>query len=174
MKFGGQHKNFKYDENLEGTRDYVFGCKAGPSKNIFNLSHEVAHFVQLSDDEFDKKMIDGNLIFHFPKEYVYDRFICEPETDQISRRELETFVIQWLMNSQFNKSNLSSYFYKNEIYNLFSWLPDWIVFHRESSKNTDTFKRFVRTEAKKFVEIWSVEKIKNILNKRLNNWYPVV
>lgn len=152
---------------MEGICGGVFGAKAGPTCNIFNLYHEVAHFIQLSDAERASKIQEGTLIFDRPQIWVYNRFVCEPETDQMSRRELETFVIQWLLLSHFGLRKSRARFIA-EIVPLFRWIPDNHNFHSGAFHKTKTFRKFLEKEfdlllqkwnAKKVIEVWKTRSI---------------
>lgn len=166
------NENFQYNRSLEGTDNYVFGCNAGGRKNIFNLTHEVAHFIQVSQKEFKKKYVDGHLIFNVKKIWVYNRYCVEMETDQASRRELETFVIQHFIHSTFEDITLKQFFDKYEIYNLFSWLPDTFNFHEDAFNTSDAFKVWCLNEAKKIQEVKCLDEIKKIWFKRMKTFKP--
>lgn len=147
---------FQYSENM-GTRNGIFGARAGDC-NVFNLAHEMAHAIQLKDSEFHSRFARfGRFSFPVKTQIVLGRFCYEPETDQISRRELETMVIQWIMMDRPDFEKFIKY-----IAELFPFLPDYWMFHQEALNGSKSkqFVSFVRTEFEKLLDKWSIENVK--------------
>lgn len=60
------------------------GDRAGPGRGIYNLCHEICHFVEIDD----KRMMMPGWGIHAPTEYLFGRIIYEPVTMQITEREM--------------------------------------------------------------------------------------
>lgn len=89
------HPGLRVRLGAEGTRDYVFGCRAGPSVQFEHLAHELAHAVQFGAKSFEDRMLPtGRFRFGCRQLEVMGQFYDEPLTDQCTRREVETFAIQ--------------------------------------------------------------------------------
>lgn len=149
---------FQYDLDAVGVSNWVFGARAAPGQqsDTFNLSHDMAHVIQLSPADFHRIMsYNGDLAFHTPDRYVYNRMVCEPTTDKMSRRELETFVIQWRM---LKEPELDLYI--EMIARLFKWLPDQHLFHLGCWAGTQEYMVFLTKEFTKLLDKWTIEKIK--------------
>lgn len=165
----GRIAPFQYSIDVEGVKNFVFGARAGPTSNAFNLAHEMAHVIQLSPKELETKMINGSLRFDAPSVWVFNRYCCEPTTDKMSRRELETFVIQWFILGQPNLQD-----YLEVIDGLFSFLPDSYHFHSGAFQNTPSFKLFLDKEFVILLEKWNLDKVQSSwieLSSRFNGQF---
>ena len=84
----------RYKPNLEGQRieDGVIlvGDKAGPAYDLSNLCHELSHFVEIDD----ARMTSPSWGLRVPEVWVYNRMCIEPETIQMTERELRVTTFQ--------------------------------------------------------------------------------
>lgn len=129
-----KHQKVKFDKNCNTHTSYTIGCRSTYilPPNVFDFLHEVAHLIQLSDDEVITHYVNYNGVLNFntPMELVINTMVCEPKTDNISMRELETFYIQYLLEINILGDDISFYEWleKNEVIDLFKWLPDSFIF----------------------------------------------
>lgn len=85
----------QHEERLEGQRVddhgvvYV-GSRAGPEVDISNLCHELGHFAEINDARVDAP----GWGLKTPQVWCYDRMVCEPETLQITEREIRVMAYQ--------------------------------------------------------------------------------
>lgn len=161
---------FWFDMDAEGVREYVFGGKTGPENNVFNLVHDIAHVIQMPNAKLKKRFVNGNLSFKAPRKWIYDRYCTDPQTDSISRIELETFVIQAVMMQAVKPVSVIDYFHSNEIHNLFTWLPDNYLFHDGAFNTTEEFVDFVDSEVEKLLPVWHLARIERRWIELTDSW----
>ena len=72
-------------------------CGTGWDRSM--LSHELAHIIQPNARDFFRLYIqgEGTVHFHVPQVFLFGRLFTEPNTDQITRRELDTFAVEYLL-----------------------------------------------------------------------------
>lgn len=161
-----ERPNITFDMSLIGHRDYIIGARSSSlsDPNVFDFLHEVAHLVQLSDDEIKSKYVihGGKLNFFYPQAELNGFIYNDPQTDKMSMRELEVFCIQYMLEMKLlnKKTSFISWLEANDIEDLFTWIPDDIHFGYKI-KNDE-----IEIKAKHFLEIWNVEKI-------LDRWFNI-
>jgi len=87
----------RYQPNLEGQRiandgTIYIGNRAGPSKALSHLVHELCHFVEVEDH----RIASPHWGLKTPQVWICDRWCCEPHTRQMTERELR--VISYQLN----------------------------------------------------------------------------
>lgn len=143
-----EHSDFKI-----GTR-----CIASVPDNLFDTSHEVAHLIQFTDDELQRCYLDynGRMIFNYPHIEVCGQIVCEPSTDQISMRELETFVIQYYIMSKYEPMDYFDWLEEKDIISLFGWMPDDFIF----SNGKKLTNEYIFQKSIPFITKWNFDNIK--------------
>ncbi len=119
------HPALRVSFRLEGTRGYVFGCRAGPSMAFNHLAHELAHGVQFGAHAFERRMGgSGGYVFRVHKVYVQGVPYDEPSTDECTRREVETFAIERHLLEQAGY-RIDPVAYAKHVSRVTEFLPDW-------------------------------------------------
>ncbi len=119
------HPALRVSFRLEGTRGYVFGCRAGPSIAFNHLAHELAHAVQFGAEAFERRMNGtGSYVFRVHKVYVQSVPYDEPRTDECTRREVETFAIERHLLEQAGY-RIDPAAYAKHVSRVTEFLPDW-------------------------------------------------
>lgn len=70
------------------------GCRAGPVEDVYNLLHEMCHFVEIDD----ARMLCRNWGLRLPEQYIpgrYGRMAQIPVTIAAIERELRVIAFQW-------------------------------------------------------------------------------
>ncbi len=137
-----RHPYFQWDSLSDGFSGYKFGAMAGPSLNLDNLCHELAHAIQFKSVNFSKRISPCGS-FHF-KTRIKNKSIgsfYEPETTKITHRELETFAIELhLLRMMGVKRRFEVYV--DEVREIIHFLPDsWLYKSRvkhDDEKDVDT------------------------------------
>lgn len=162
-----ERPDITFDKDISGgSKQFKISCRSTyfTEPNIFDCLHEVAHLVQFTPVELQEKYVeyDGRIIFDLPNKDVLGYTVCEPETDQISMRELETFYIQYIMECGiFNKSiTFEEWLNQYDVPKLFVWMPDFVIFGYDERKKPESLK-LILEKANKFINLWDFEKIKN-------------
>lgn len=88
------HPGFRYDRNIEGYRDYTFGCRAGPEVDGRNLLHELGHAVEFGPDQFKSRCRYGHFRFRIPKVWIYGEPYDNFSTCLATKRELRAIAWQ--------------------------------------------------------------------------------
>lgn len=149
--------DFKFDLDQSGTENYVFGGRAGPSRELSNVAHEMAHVIQFTPSERRSRFKNGNLTFMRPKHWCYNRYVCEPETDQITQRELETMAIQFRI---MDFTDLAEY--SKNCLSIIGFLPDDYNFHPGVLNDNGEALTKVAETLEKYLEKWPIKKIKSV------------
>lgn len=154
-----EHNEIRFEKTKIGDSDFILGCRSTSlvAPNDFDFLHDLSHLVQFSDTEIKTHYIDhdGKLKFNVPHEFLFNRYICEPKTDQISMRELETFYIQYIFDNTILEKGLSfeEWIDKYEIIDLLDWLPDsWNFGYKPTIEH-------VLNKAYNFIEKWNYDKV---------------
>ncbi len=154
----------RFDLKKVGHGSYVIGTRSTyiSEPNVFDFLHEVSHLIQFSDKELDMRynIFNGNLIFNYPQSELAGVTYNDPHTDQMSMRELETFCIQYIIENTFFDKNLTfmEWMVKNHISDLFTWIPDDIIFGYKITHEQ------INKKAIPFLEKWDYDSI-------LNRWF---
>ena len=140
--------------------DFKIGtrCTGATPDNLFDISHEVAHLIQFTDDELQRCYLNhnGRMQFNLPYIEICGRIICEPTTDQISMRELETFVIQYYIMNKYEPIDYLNWLDKQDIISLFGWMPDDFIF----SNGKPLTNEYIAQKSIPFIEKWNFDIIK--------------
>jgi len=118
------HPGFKYGEH-EGYKATRLGFKAGPSYDIFNLLHEVAHVCEIKAEQLDR-LLYNNYGLGFSDDamvYLCGRELCQPKNMQATERECRVFAIQKHVTESLNLPVPSDFFEENAD-TLLSFMPD--------------------------------------------------
>lgn len=153
------HDQIKFDPELITDKDFIIGarCTSIVKPNDFDFLHDLSHLVQFNESEIYTHYINngGKISFDLPQEWLFNQWICEPVTDQISMRELETFYIQYILDNEILKKEMSwkEWIEFYEIDELLSFLPD-----RYNFGNKITIDEIIK-KCDSFIDKWSFEKI---------------
>jgi len=79
----------------EGYADYVFGFRAGPSYDLFNLFHELAHAAEFGPDAFRARTLGGCFVFRMKMVQILYHMVPQQNTMGSTMRELRTFAHQY-------------------------------------------------------------------------------
>lgn len=160
-----KHDQIKFDRDVIKDNNFVLGCRSTyiVKPNDFDFLHDLSHLIQFSDEEIHTHYIDfaGQLTFNTPDEWMFNQWICEPVTDQISMREFETFYIQYVLENKILEKNISFRVWceLNRIDELLNYLPDRYIFgHKLTLDELDV-------KAQPFKDKWDYE---NIISRWLN------
>ena len=98
--------------------ELVLGCRAGPEVSYVNLTHEMAHFIEIDD----ARMMLPRWGLRLPRVYVAGRECVEPVTTQITEREIRVIayqanLLEYLGSPQTVESTIES----------LQWLPDFFL-----------------------------------------------
>jgi len=141
-------------------QDFKIGsrCTHFAEDNLFDITHEVAHLIQLNDDELQRCYVNNNgvLRFNYPYIEVCNQIVCEPSTDQISMRELETFIIQYYIMNDYETIDYIDWLDKHDIIGLFGWMPDSYIFSNGKKLTND----YVFQKSGVFLEKWNLTNVK--------------
>jgi hypothetical protein len=120
----GKHPALLFNPQLEGYRDYTFGCRAGPSVSAVNGFHELAHAAQFGPDSFRYRATEAGFRFKTREIWIGSHHCLDPRTDQATRRELETLAHQLhLMHCAGYKVRPRPFFAK--AVKAMWFMPDW-------------------------------------------------
>ena len=89
------HPGLLFRIHSEGYRDYAFGARTGPSLEVSNVFHELAHAAEFGPEQFNQRASAQGYRFNLPEVWVYYRFCVEPATMKAIERELRTFAYQY-------------------------------------------------------------------------------
>lgn len=118
------HPGLRFRASLEGYADYVFGARAGPSVDVHNLFHELAHAAQFGPQAFRQRTFHGSFVFKMRKVTVLGQRYAEPLTSSATERELSTFAYQLhLMRLAGCKIAARAFF--AEATRSMAYMPDW-------------------------------------------------
>lgn len=118
------HPGFRFRAGLEGYADYVFGARAGPSVDTYNLFHELAHAAQFGPELFRQRTCRGSFVFKMRRVTVFGQRYAEPLTSGATQRELLTFAHQLrLMHLAGCKVTPRAFF--AEATRSMAYMPDW-------------------------------------------------
>lgn len=136
-------------------------CGTGWDKCM--ISHELAHIIQPNAADFCEMYLSckGTVRFKVPTKFLFGRMIVEPETDKITRRELDTFALEYVLCKQLGfRTGTLEQFMEDHI-GLTKYLPDYYFW------TSDEKKAFARAYFKERVVHWGKVDIISRLNKRL-------
>jgi hypothetical protein len=110
-----------YVQGIEQDGRMWFGVVAGPTADIGNLFHEMAHFVEIDEKRMGKHGWGLKLprMHCMPGPYGGHSW-CEPKTIQISMRELRTFAYQHHLHQYFGIDT-----WRDRVADLLYFLADW-------------------------------------------------
>lgn len=142
-------------------------CGTGMDRNM--MTHELAHIIQPTDADFARLYLEfeGSVHFSVPSVFICGQWCVEPHTDQIGRRELDTFAVEYLLAKQLKTTRLSFDDYACKQIALLQYLPDWYMW--KSSKKAELY-------LKARVLDWQDVDLVSVLNRRLaeikavSNW----
>jgi len=108
------HPFFQFNDH-EGYIRYNFGFRAGPSYDIFNVLHEVAHAIELPSNQIDRLRVDNYGLDYAESAMVYINCssFCEPKTMQATERECRVFAIQKHITEALELPCISNFFEDN-------------------------------------------------------------
>lgn len=126
-----QMKNEMEGQKCVGQK-YILGSKAGPSKNISNLLHEISHFAEREPKKLLEFPVNG-WGFSYGKYWeIGSKFGYEPQTSQQVHREARVWAYQLNAQRHFNISD-SPY----DLVRCAVFLPAWCHYQWETSEKTD-------------------------------------
>lgn len=163
LQRGGINTELVKLSSYEGTRGGVVGFYCGTGYYAQITIHELAHIIQPSDKDFKRMYIrtKGSLVFKYPEIEICGRICIEPNTNQISLREIETFAIEYLLSLKCGMRipDVDAYF--EEQFSLTQYMPDWWYWTKDERKQ----------EGRQFfddcLEKWGNLDIVKMLNTRL-------
>lgn len=89
-----RHPALRFLPGLEGYKNYLFGARAGPSVNVDNLLHELAHAAQFGPLNFRTRCTESGFLFKMRLTTFQGHTYAEMQTTKAIDRELETFAFQ--------------------------------------------------------------------------------
>lgn len=141
-----EHPGFKYDFEHTGYKKFSFGGRTGPTIEIENIFHEMAHaieFILAGDDVHKRCSSSGTYNLHYPKIQLNGCLYDQPITTKMTERELRVFVIQHKLMAQVGfRRNLVEWF--KDSAKITSWVPDFtnIGLHETEKYNDDMRKEW--------------------------------
>jgi hypothetical protein len=108
------------------TKNHTFGGRAGPSYNIDNIFHEIAHAIEFIKSGYsaEDRALYGSFQFIVKYHEFFQRCI-DVQTNQITMREVKTFAIQLALMKQLGWK-FDSLSWINSHVELLVWLPDFL------------------------------------------------
>lgn len=136
------HKGFFWNFNQEGYRDYTFGCRSGPVRCLSALAHELGHAIEFGAKSFEFRAKDchGRFRFQEPRQWAYDRYVCEPQSGVMSEREARALGIEARLMELFTGHTLDMEDFKAYCFRLREFLPDWHFY----SQREEAYKQLVQ------------------------------
>lgn len=115
----------RIEEKVEGNKiegtTLILGCRAGPSLDVDNLLHEMAHLIEIND----KRILSWNWGLQYPEVELLGRVFYEPNTIQGLNRELRVFAIQKHLFEICEISVSADYWEKKA--KILEWLQDFYL-----------------------------------------------
>jgi hypothetical protein len=98
----GDRECYRYDRKdiTDISGKIYIGAKAGPSCSITNLIHEMCHFVEIDDI----RMREDGWGLKVPEVFIFNRMCIEPNTCQMTLRELRVWCLQYAIHHSFGIS----------------------------------------------------------------------
>jgi len=136
----------------------VIGARAGPSVDVWNLFHEMAHFVEIDDE----RMRMGSWGLRLPEVFIFDRICVDPRTIQMTEREIRTIaylrnVMKYLGIEEDSMKSVSS----------LCFMPDFVLVPIEDGttawgRKTDNWDR---EQIKNSQLKWIANQVENLQSK---------
>lgn len=155
-----RHPYFQWDKWSEGFAGYKFGGMAGPTMDLDNVCHELAHAVQFRSVNFSHRITqDGWFLFKHRNARKSFGYSYEPDTTKITHRELETFAIELKILRMMGVKRKFDV-YVQEVREIIKFLPDsWLY----ESRVKDGIEKDVDTLLTMYYNAWNDEDILNEL-----------
>lgn len=109
----------------EGYADYVFGFRAGPSYDLFNLFHELAHAAEFGPDAFRARTLGGRFVFRMKMVQILYHMVPQQNTMGSTMRELRTFAHQYQLMRLAGCKMGEAAFFGRAVRFLVEFMPDW-------------------------------------------------
>lgn len=90
-----KHPNFAWNYGQEGYENFRFGSKLGPTNDPWLIVHDAAHVVEFTLAGQTDRFTKGNFEFKYAMVEAFGNEYEEPQTRQMTQRELRTCAIQW-------------------------------------------------------------------------------
>lgn len=120
-----RHPGLLFCPGLEGFRDHTFGGRAGPSIEVINVLHEMAHAMEFGADQFEARCTPRGFVFgRSHRVEIGGRFYDQPTTCKSTERELQTFAYQLHLARLAGYRFTDSWFVK-DCAHLMRLMPDW-------------------------------------------------
>lgn len=122
------HPAFQYSFDTSGFKSYTFGAIAGPSIDIDNLYHEIAHAIDfvLCGDDIEARTLGGVYRFKVKMIAINGKMYEQVETNQCTMRECRVFAIQMKLRRMLGYKTCLNQM-ASEYARLTVWLPDWFL-----------------------------------------------
>lgn len=149
----------------EGFRGFKFGTRAGPHHTVDNLLHEIAHCIQLKDDELHR-VDEHGWGFGLRTVRVGHQDYVDVTTTQCTEREAETHAIQVILVNRIFGVDIEEAI--ADYVSVHRFLPDYILIPTERG---ETVKE---TEARR--NAWIADRIRHYMtlwdwNKALDRYH---
>lgn len=136
----------KYKEgNYVVNNTMYFSSWAGPDASMWNVIHEMAHFVEIDDARCHR----SGWGFVWPEKEIFGQIVCEPKTAQDIQRECRTFAIQIHILERYCPEEVDITYMAE----LTKWQPGW---GNVPKPYIETVKGWIANEYKK----WTFESIR--------------
>jgi hypothetical protein len=159
------HSAFMFNMDATGYIEFVFGGRAGPSVDISNLAHEMAHAVEFGAKNYKNRYRDGNFVFKSPGYIVIlGRYIRKDNiTYESTLREIRTMGIQrHFLEAMGTEDSLEEYI--EDMADVCDFIPDsWIV-----PKLNNSQKSWIKQELLIAYNSWTKEMVCDEFTKWLN------
>jgi hypothetical protein len=166
----------KIDVSVQGQKCdgnvFVLGASAGPSRDLSNLLHEVAHFAELEVDRLATFPAGGWGLSMGKFWQIGTAWGHEPHTDQQVQREARVWAMQLSAERHFNIRDSATDLVKSAV-----WLPAWCHYRRKVTP--DTFKDNEALDALAFevdalTKVYSFDRLVEDFSHRVNHLTKLV
>lgn len=159
---------FEWNYGQSGTKNFTFGTRSGPVNTVSALMHELAHAVEFGARQFKYRTseYDGTFVFSTPSRWCFDRFVCEPQTGEMTAREARAFAIEAHLLQYLgilkSEQDLEGFF--EYVAEVAEFMPDWYFYMKDDGKEK-LLKILRETHS-----AWTIDQIFS----ELNRWFLCV
>ena len=158
------------ENTVQGNR-FLFGCEAGPTADLFNLTHEMSHFIEI---DVRRCHLPGWGLKYGKSHYMFGKSWYEMSSTQAVKREIRTLGIQLVLNRHYQIPDQPHHSEKRDseyMAKLTTWVQNWECYGYVDGKFVSDYepRAMERIEAAILAEMrsWSLQSIRIAWKLRL-------